>query len=378
MHQITSWHLCHSNPQTLCQALSHQKSINFQAEVAAHKDTLERHYVAEAIKEKSYFVLLARIEQEKTAKDAAAAEVATLKMQLTALEASLSNVSKGAEDFNKHLHLFLGRSDISLQYDATAKGYKIMRTGTSRPANNLSEGEKTAIAFVYFTIKLTENGNKIEDSIVVVDDPISSFDSNHLFHSMAFLKSACEKSKQLFILTHNFHYFKLIRDWIMKKNKLDKVKSRVYMIEIDKGSLRKATINNAHSSLLDHGSEYHYLFKKLYEFKATPYLNVDHSYQVANYARKLLEGFFTFKHPKSRDFYQLMEVACKQAKTEDTVREKVYRFINKYSHNQIIDFHDSPVDNLLGEGENITQLIFDIMEKSDKNHFDEMQEICVN
>lgn len=92
-----------------------------------------------------------------------------------------------------------------------------------------------------------------------------------------------------------------------------------------------------------------------------------------------MEGFFTFKHPKDRnDFYQLMEVACKEAKIEDSVREKVYRFINKYSHNQVIEFHDSPVDNLLGEGENITQLIFDIIEKSDKNHFKEMLESCKN
>lgn len=44
----------------------------------------------------------------------------------------------------------------------------------------------------------------------------------------------------------------------------------------------------------------------------------------------------------------------------------------------MIDFHDSGVDNLLGEGEIITQLIFDIVEKSDKAHCDEMQDVCKN
>jgi len=61
-----------------------------------------------------------------------------------------------------------------------------MRTGTKRAANNLSEGEKTADAFVYFTIKMNENGNRIEDSIVLAGDPTLSSDSNHLFHFLLF------------------------------------------------------------------------------------------------------------------------------------------------------------------------------------------------
>ena len=342
---------------------------------------MELHYVAEAIKEKKYFDLSARINDEKEAKDTATNAISNLQEQLTSLEAKLANVSKGAESFNQQLHNFLGRSDISLEYDTAAKGYKIIRTGTKRSASNLSEGEKTDIAFVYFITKLTENGNKIEDSIVVIDDPISSFDSNHLFHSMAFLKAACEKAKQIFILTHNFQYFKLVRDWIMKKNgaKTDKTKSCAYTIETEKESPRRSIINNAHSSLLNHGSEYHYLFKKLHEFGEALNLDVEQAYQVANYGRKLLEAFFTFKHPKGRnDFYQLMEAGCKQANIDTTTKEKIYRFINKYSHLQMIDFHESPIDNLLGEGENITQLIFEIIEKSDKVHFDEMQDICNN
>ncbi|TOB48616.1 AAA family ATPase, partial [Vibrio parahaemolyticus] len=86
--------------------------------------------------------------------------------------------------------------------DAKAKGYKISRNGTGKLANNLSEGEKTAIAFVYFVTKLKEHDNDIKETIVVVDDPVSSFDSNHLFHSYSFLKKHCENAKQLFVMTH--------------------------------------------------------------------------------------------------------------------------------------------------------------------------------
>ena len=45
---------------------------------------------------------------------------------------------------------------------------------------------------------------------LVVDDPISSFDSNHLFHAYSFMKVNCEKAKQLFVFTHNFTNKRLI------------------------------------------------------------------------------------------------------------------------------------------------------------------------
>ncbi|MDE1093317.1 AAA family ATPase, partial [Klebsiella pneumoniae] len=67
--------------------------------------------------------------------------------------------------------------------------------------------------------KLKENDNKMENTIVVVDDPVSSFDSNHLFHAYSFLRSNCDKAKQLFVFTHNFTYFKLIRDWFEGVNR---------------------------------------------------------------------------------------------------------------------------------------------------------------
>ncbi|MCQ6493248.1 AAA family ATPase, partial [Vibrio parahaemolyticus] len=70
--------------------------------------------------------------------------------------------------------------------------------------------------------KLEEHDNDIKNTIVVIDDPVSSFDSNHLFHSYSFLKKHCEKAKQLFVMTHNFSYFKFVREWMLKKNKMSK------------------------------------------------------------------------------------------------------------------------------------------------------------
>jgi len=46
----------------------------------------------------------------------------------------------------------------------------------SIPARNLSEGEKTAIAFSYFLVELESLGiQEMQKTIVFIDDPISSF-----------------------------------------------------------------------------------------------------------------------------------------------------------------------------------------------------------
>ena len=356
-----------------------QKTENFQTELKEIKSTLEKHYISESFTEKKYFTLLEKVAKDQQDFLNSKEKVETLQKELDSLSASLANAAKGAENFNGKLHRFLGRDDISLSYDAGLKGYKILRSKPASPAANLSEGEKTAIAFVYFVIKVEEQGNKISDSVIVLDDPISSFDSNHLFHSLSFVKSHFESALQVFILTHNYNYFKIVRDWLLKKNSPGKIKTAVFAIEVKKAEGRKSMISNAHSSLLKYGSEYHYMFKKLYEYRDDQTVNAEKAYQVANFARKLLEGFFTFKYPLGRsNFYELMDTGCKNAGISDVTSNAVYRFINNYSHSQIIEFQESTMENLLAERDNITQQVFEIISKCDERHYNEMIELCSN
>ena len=48
--------------------------------------------------------------------------------------------------------------------------------------------EKTAIAFVHFTTKLKDKDFENSNGIVLIDDPISSLDSNSLFQAYSFVK----------------------------------------------------------------------------------------------------------------------------------------------------------------------------------------------
>ena len=195
------------------------KSGNFKEETDKAKKQLELHYATTEVKSFGYHdkkqEVIDRVAKNETLKSTINAR----KTEIRTIEDSLSNEGVGADQFNESLHKFLGRSELTLRFNPDKKGYEILRNDSEQVDGNLSEGEKTAIAFVYFITKLKENDNSIEDTIVVVDDPISSFDSNHLFHAYSFMKINCEKAKQLFVLTHNFTFFKLVRDWISRKNK---------------------------------------------------------------------------------------------------------------------------------------------------------------
>lgn len=104
--------------------------------------------------------------------------------------------------------------------------YAVIRTETGKPADNLSEGEKNFIAFLYFYEMVFGNESSEVDTrgkIVVIDDPVSSMDSKALFAVGSYVRrmiEVCHNSydnrkpvvpgnfiKQIFVLTHNtfFH-----------------------------------------------------------------------------------------------------------------------------------------------------------------------------
>lgn len=355
------------------------KTADFEKTTKANKQRLELHYAATDAQDFDYFTKLQSMVESQKKIDDAIAPLAAQKSRIQVLTNSLSDIGVGAEKFNEALSRFLGRSELTLRFKPDTAGYEIIRNNSGTHDGNLSEGEKTAIAFIYFVVKLTENNNKLNETIVVVDDPISSFDSNHLFHAYAFLKHHCEHALQLFVLTHNFNFYKLVRDWFEKINKNREKKKKekssfFYVIESDCNTPRSSQIRNADQTLVDYQSEYHYLFSQLFKFKERTTLNREESYLTANTSRKLLEAFFAFKYPKHRsDLSQLFDIAqtgCTE--TTKDVQEKIYRFINKYSHSAVIEIDDDSVENLQGEGQAVIGAIFSWMKEVDATHYSEM------
>jgi len=115
---------------------------------------------------------------------------------------------------NDILEILLHRDDIKIEI----RNDKFTLERSGHPANNLSEGEKSAIAFSYFLTeqKALRNDDppKLPKTIVFIYDPISSLDSNHIFQVRFLLHSffKTENYAQLFISTHNFEFFSVMLD----------------------------------------------------------------------------------------------------------------------------------------------------------------------
>lgn len=155
--------------------------------------------------------LLAQIEASETAEN-------ELDSEIRRLLDSVSNTVEVAERINKLLTV-MGFHRFRLQTsDTIAGGYRIVREDGTTAVDSLSEGEKSFICFAYFWESLhgsASAGEQPENVVAVVDDPISSLDSDSLFIVAAYLRKAAElalKKKsnvhQLIVLTHNtqFHH----------------------------------------------------------------------------------------------------------------------------------------------------------------------------
>lgn len=251
---------------------------------------------------------------------------------ITALQAKIDNnykkissPHKACAAINQKLHTFLGKDE--LMFEPEDKAFLIKRKG--KLANNLSEGEKTAIAFVYFTIHLKDKMFKLKDGIVVIDDPISSLDSNSLFQAFAFLKNSVSEAKQIFILTHNFDFLKLLLNWIKHVPKSAGKKS-FYMInnKYTNDGNRYAYLTKMDDLLRSYESEYHYLFKILYDFKSDGTLAS--VYHIPNVARKVLDTFLMFRVPNSESYYKKIE-SLRDVFDENKLAA-IYKFTNNQSH----------------------------------------------
>ncbi len=138
--------------------------------------------------------------------------------EISNLRSSISNTTEVADKINKLLAA-MGFHRFSLAIaDSITGGYQIVREDGTVAVDTLSEGERSFICFAYFWESLSGSavsGGQREDVVAVIDDPISSLDSDSLFIVAAYIRDAamdvtCGLSniRQLIVLTHNtqFHH----------------------------------------------------------------------------------------------------------------------------------------------------------------------------
>jgi len=284
-------------------------------------------------------------------------------------ESEIKEHHKAAEQINTDLLSYLGHDE--LKFIPQDNGYVIHRFKKPTSIKELSEGEKTAIALLYF-LKTLEDKSFMSKGIVVIDDPVCSMDDRSLFHAGAYIKEKTKDAKQLFILTHNFTFFRQVRRYYKD---LDKKKISFYQTQCIKSSTgRISNIKELDKLLVDYESEYHYLFQIIYNTaEQEDSVDLANFYHVPNVARRVLESFLAFKNP--HHCQNLLRNSLTRDKFDLVKQHRILRFINAHSHKDNIGApeHDA---SILSETKEVMIDILNLIKALDKDHFEGMEQ-CI-
>lgn len=219
--------------------------------------------------------------------------------------------------------------------------FLVKRGGES--AKNLSDGEKSLIAFCYFITQLEDElkGPDADKLVVYIDDPISSLDSSHVFFMYSLIETVFIKNLsfcQLFISTHNLEFLKFTKRIRPVVTTGSKAISKYVVVKLGKGTTDdyRSEIRKMPEYLSKYMTEYNFLFEQIYEVaklesdeeqtlygeKYTQY------YNIGNNMRKFLECYLFYRYPDTDDPLR----AHLAQLFDENVPSAVNRVVNEYSH----------------------------------------------
>lgn len=350
-----------------------QTSAQFKVSVDEACKRLEASYVAEAHAE---FVQLSEaVTTANTALEDIRAKPAGIQAQIDELERAILEHRRPADELTEELRAYLGRDE--LRFEVKGTGYALTRGG--QPVSHLSEGERTAIAFLYFLKSLQDKTFDMKNGIVVIDDPVSSLDANALFSAFGYMKERTKQAGQLFIFTHSFPFFRLVKNWFhhLPKQKSPQVERRLgrfFLLRSRRhtdGS-RTSELGPLDPLLQEHESEYQYLFKRVYdEAHRDDVVQLEHHYGLPNVARRLIEAFLAFRFPEmSGDLGpRLDRVTFDSAK-----KTRILRLLNTYSHAGAIADPEHDL-SLLAETQPVLLDVLELMKTVDRDHYEGLEKL---
>lgn len=221
--------------------------------------------------------------------------------------------------------------------------FVVMRGGV--PAKNLSDGERSLIAFCYFIAQMEDElkGEDAKKLVIYIDDPISSLDSSHIFFMFSLIdKKIVEPKKyaQIFISTHNLDFLKYLKRLSIPIEYIEHTKtehwSHYEIIKTCKGANDyKCEIVEMPKHLKEYVTEYNFLFEQIYLI-AMPFRgerkrffenNYTQYYNIGNNMRKFMECYLFYRYPNTDNPIKYLKRLF-----DDHLPTQVNRVVNEYSH----------------------------------------------
>lgn len=289
----------------------------------------------------------------------------TLDIEIKELSKNVTSIQPTIDEINRLLTNY-GFINFKIVPASDDGFYQIQREDGSIAEKTLSEGEVTFITFLYY-LQLTKGGineeSVNEERILIIDDPISSLDSNILFIVSTLIKEISKEIKselgnikQLILLTHNVYFHKEVsyeglnrrgeksNFWILRKN------------------ANKSTIY-PYSEQNPIQSSYELLWREVKEWERNSGITIQ------NTMRRILENFYSILGNKRDDFL----INKFESREEKDICRSLLSWTNEGSHTLPDDLYIEAPDDTITTYIEVFKNIF--YHTENKGHYLMMMEI---
>lgn len=283
-----------------------------------------------------------------------------LNKEIKELNKNVTSIQPTIDEINRLLRFYGFTNFEIVPSRQDSNKYQILREDGSLAESTLSEGEITFITFLYYyqlTKGSIDKDSISNDRVLVIDDPISSLDSNILFVVSSLIKELIQKVreditniKQLIVLTHNVYFHKEIsfinsrvyerndtHFWIIKKqNNVSKIYSYGMknpiqtsyqllwreLMESNQSSL--ATIQNIMRRIIEN------YFKILGDYKDDTIIDKFETHEERVICKSLMSWVNDGSHSIQDDLY--IELPNMQTEQYLSVFKRIFEFTGHISH----------------------------------------------
>jgi wobble nucleotide-excising tRNase len=287
--------------------------------------------------------------------------------QIREANKSVTSVQPAVDEINKLLKAYCFDSFEIVPSERLKNSYCIQRPNGELATDTLSEGEVTFITFLYYLQRA--NGGSSEANVktprvLVIDDPISSLDSNILYVVSSLIKGLLKKVrekkgdiKQVILLTHNVFFHKEVSFVDGRSNGCNK--THFWILR----KISNVTSITAHKIRNPIETSYELLWREVKEHVNDPSRV---SLSLQNSLRRILENYFKILGKMGDDKL----VAAFKEPEEKEICRSLLCWVNDGSHTIPDDLHVQHGDDASQRYLNVFRKIFE--HTKNQGHYDMM------
>ena len=176
---------------------------------------------------------------------------------ITQLQGQMDRIDDAREQINGYLDIIFGQKKMRLA-NAGSDNYKLqLRSGNTYvdiPPKAISSGERNALALAYFFACVMEKKDRDyayeEPTLLIIDDPVSSFDSENKAGVISLLSKQCKKvlqgnpNSKVLVFTHDITTLRELCSQRSALFKNDEYQTKNYLLLTQGRKLRSVNCNN--------------------------------------------------------------------------------------------------------------------------------------